>query len=292
MISLKIGVILSAFAFLMVGICLKAALFPLHTWLPGAYAYAPSIVTALLAGTATKVSAYLMLRLVIVFGPTFLYSNFPITQIIIYSSLLGILAGSALALAQTDAKKILAYSSVAHIGYVLLGIGLGGTLGLTGSLVHIFGHSLAKCAAFLAIAAAVMMIGSSELSHLKGLGKKMPWTMSAFVLSALSLIGIPLTAGFLGKWYLINAALNNGWWWIALSLVLAGALSVVYLWKIIEHLYFQTPEQEIEKVTDIPVVMLIPLWFLAGASIYFGIETSFNVGFSTEAARLILGIMN
>ena len=120
----------------------------------------------------------------------------------------------------------------------------------------------------------------------------MPWTMSAFVLSALSLIGIPLTAGFLGKWYLINAALNNGWWWIALSLVLAGALSVVYLWKIIEHLYFQTPEQEIEKVTDIPVVMLIPLWFLAGASIYFGIETSFNVGFSTEAARLILGIMN
>lgn len=281
--------VLAAFAFLTVGISLKAALFPLHAWLPGAYAYAPSAVTALLASTGTKVAVYLLLRLVFLFGPVFVYAELPLSEIIVMFALLGILAGSAAALFQTNIKRLLAYSSVAHIGYILLGIGLGGALGLTGGIVHMFNHALAKGAVFLAIGCVVLRVGSAELSDIQGMGRRMPWTMAAFVVAGLSLIGVPLTAGFVGKWYLVISALERGWWWVAAALVIAAALAVLYIWRVVDQAYFHNPEPDSAEVAEAPLSMLVPLWLLAGASMYFGIDTSVNAGIAARAAAAVLG---
>lgn len=283
--------ILVAFAFLTVGISLKAALFPLHWWLPGAYAYAPSAVTALLASTTTKVAIYLLLRLVFLFGPAFVYAELPMSEIIVSLALLGILAGSAAALFQNDIKRLLAYSSIAHVGYMLLGIGIGGALGLTGGIVHMFNHALAKSALFLAIGCVVLRVGSSGLSDIQGMGRRMPWTIAAFVVAGLSLIGVPLTAGFVGKWYLVLAALERGWWWVAATLLLSGALSVIYIWRVVEKAYFHDPKPGSAEAVEAPLSMLVPLWALAGASLYFGINTSINAGIAAQAAAAVLRIV-
>lgn len=288
--QLESRTVLAAFAFLTVGISLKAALFPLHTWLPGAYAYAPSAVTALLAATATKVAVYLLLRMVFLFGPDFIYDVLPLSEVIVTLALLGVLSGSAAALFQTDVKRLLAYSSVAHVGYMLLGIGLGGMLGLGGGIVHMFNHAMAKGAVFLAVGCIVLRVGSSELGALQGIGRRMPWTMAAFVIAGFSLIGVPLTAGFVGKWYLVLAAMERGWWWVAAALLIAGALSVLYLWRVVEQAYFHEPRPANADAAEAPLSMLVPLWVLAAASVYFGIDTTLNAGLASRAAAAVLGM--
>ena len=282
-------VVLAAFAFLVVGISLKAALFPLHVWLPGAYAYAPSVVTTILAATATKAAVYLLLRLVFLFGPGFLFTELPLNEMLVGLALLGVLIGSATALFQSDVKRLLAYSSVAHVGYMLLGVGLGNAAGLTGGISHMFNHALAKGAAFAAIGCVVLRLGSSELDRLRGIGRRMPWTMGAFAVGGLSLVGIPLTAGFLGKWYLVTGALERGWWWVAAALVVSASLAGLYMWRIFERAYLEEPDADSPALSEAPLSMLAPAWILAAASVYFGIETTFNVGIAARAAAAVLG---
>lgn len=281
--------VLAAFAFLTVGVSLKAALFPLHTWLPGAYAYAPSAVTTLLAATATKAAVYLLFRLVFLFGPEFLANELPLGDALVTFALLGVFAGSAVALLQSDVKRLLAYSSVAHVGYMLLGAGLGNAAGLTGGVAHMFNHALAKGATFAAIGCVVLRLGSSELERLRGMGQRMPWTMAAFLVGGISLVGMPLTAGFVGKWYLVVGAVERGWWWIAAALVTGASLAALYVWRVFERAYLEEPTADSATVTEAPLSMLAPVWVLAVASVYFGIETSFNIGVAAWAAAAILG---
>ena len=118
----------------------------------------------------------------------------------------------------------------------------------------------------------------------------MPWTMAAFVVASLSLIGIPLTAGFIGKWYLVISAFEQGWWWVLLSLLLAGSLSVIYLWRIIEKAYFSDSNPQPLTVKEPPLLMLVPLLMVAAASIYFGISTTFSAGIAAQGAAAILGV--
>ena len=141
----------AAFAFLTVGISLKLALFPLHLWLPNAYAFAPSIVTALLAGTATKVALYVLLRIFFtLFGGSFAFDALAVEVILIPLAIAAVFVGSAAAIFENDVKRILAYSSIAQIGYMVLGIAVATVLGLTGSIVHMFNHAVIKTALFLA----------------------------------------------------------------------------------------------------------------------------------------------
>ena len=135
--------VLAAFAFITVGVLIKLALFPFHVWLPNAYAYAPSVVSAFLAATATKVGAYMLLRFVFtVFGVHFAFETLPLTEVLLALSLVAVLAGSLVAVFQTDLKRLLAFSSVGQIGYLGVGIGLASVTGVTGALVHIFNHAL------------------------------------------------------------------------------------------------------------------------------------------------------
>ena len=279
-----------AFAFLTVGMLIKLAMFPMHMWLPNAYCYAPSLVTAFLAATATKVSIYVFLRFTFtVWGAEFVFEKLNLDIFLIPLSLIGIYVASLSAIYQTNIKRLLAYSSVAQIGYMMLGIGFVSITGLTGGIVHLFNHALMKAALFLAVGCAVLRLGSSDLADWKGIGRRMPVTMAAFVLAGLSLIGVPLTVGFISKWYLILAALEAGWWPVALLALLSSLLAVVYVWRVVEVAYFQKADDD-SNIKEAPLMMQISMWTLTGATLYFGIQTDLTVNVAQRAAGLLLGV--
>ncbi len=177
--------IYAAFAFVTIGVLIKLALFPLHIWLPNAYTYAPSAVSAFLAASATKVGAYVLLRFVFtLFGQEFSFERMPLMEILMPLSLAAILVGSGVAIFQNNLKRLFAYSSIGQIGYLALGISFASTSGLTGAIVHIFNHAMMKGGIFLALGCIMLRSGAVELSTLNGLGRRMPFTMAALILSA------------------------------------------------------------------------------------------------------------
>ena len=281
----------TAFAFIVVGICLKLALFPLHLWLPNAYAYAPSMVTAFLAGTATKVAVYLLIRMhYTVFGLEFSAATFPaINTLFLVLGLIGVFIASLVAIRQPNIKRLFAYSSVAQVGYMIIGMGIGSAVGLQATLLHLFNHALMKTALFLALGAVMMRFGSVHRDNFNGLGKQMPWTMGAIVIGGLSLIGVPLTVGFVSKWYLVLAAIEAGLWPVALLVVAGSLLAVYYVWDLVEAAYFGKPAADSAPKQEAPWTVLAPIWILALANIYFGIDTRLPVMVSSSAVQALLG---
>jgi multicomponent Na+:H+ antiporter subunit D len=283
--------VFTAFAFIIVGVCLKIALFPLHRWLPNAYAYAPSIVTAFLAATSTKVAIYLLIRFTFsIFDISFSFTHVPLQTIFLILGLLGIFAASTTAIFQKNVKLLFAYSSVAQIGYMIVGFSIGTTTGLMATLLHMFNHALMKSALFLALGAVMYRIGSVQMSQFHGLGRQMPFTMAAIVVGGLSLIGVPLTVGFVSKWYLVLAALENGWWPVAVLILLGSLLAIVYVWRIVEAAYFNEPPVGRESVEEAPLGFLIPVWILVSANIYFGIDTRLSVQAAQAASQSLFGV--
>jgi multicomponent Na+:H+ antiporter subunit D len=280
-----------AFTFLTVGITLKLALFPLHLWLPNAYTYAPSAVTVFIASTATKVAVYLLLRFFFtIFGVTFSFDVMQLDRILMPLALVAILTMSLVAIYQENVKRLLAYSSIAQIGYIVLGISLASVLGLTAGILHLFNHALMKGALFMSMGCVMYRVGSVRLERMGGLGRAMPWTMAAFVVGGLSLIGAPLTVGFISKWYLVQAALEQGMWPVAGVVLLGSLLALMYVWKVIEVAYFREVDPEL-GITEAPLSLLAPTWVLALSNVYFGIDASRTVGIATRAAELLLGVL-
>lgn len=279
----------TAFAFIVVGVSLKLALFPLHLWLPNAYTFAPSIVTVFIAATSTKVAIYVLARFIFtVFGADFAFGVMPTTWLLVPLAIIGLLSASAVAIGQNKIKRMLAYSSVAQIGYMVLGIGMATSAGLTAALLHVFNHALMKAALFMALGAVFYRFGSVYLDDMRGLGKRMPWTMGAFVAGGLSLIGVPLTVGFISKWHLILAAIELGWWPVVVAIVVGSLLAIVYIWRVVEVAYFQ--EGKSNERCEAPLSMLVPMWALVGANIWFGVDTRLTVGMAQHAAQLLMGV--
>ena len=212
----------AGFAFIVVGLGLKAAMFPLHQWLPNAYAYAPNFVTVFLSATATKVAFYALVRLLFsVFSPELDFQQMIFTWVLAPLAAIAAIACSFQAVFQTDIKRMLAYSSVAQVGYMLLGLSLATAAGLSAGLFHMMNHALMKGALFMAVAGVTLSLGSSQLKDFAGVARKAPWTMTAMAIAALSLVGVPLTAGFLSKVALFQAALINDWWWVVVVLAIS-----------------------------------------------------------------------
>lgn len=283
----------TAYVFFIVGVCLKLALFPLHLWLPNAYAHAPSIVTAFFAATSTKVAAYLLIRFTFsIFGVSFSFTTLPMEMVFLTLGLLGIFVASTVAIYQDNIKHVFAYSSVAQIGYMIVGFSMTTSAGLSAMLLHVFNHALMKGALFLALGAVMLRVGSTQLKDFQGLGRQMPLTMAAIVVGGLSLIGVPLTVGFVSKWYLVVAALEKGWWPVAGLVLLGSLLAVVYVWRIVETAYFKAPLAPIagkEQVKEAPMAFLLPVWMLVSANVYFGLDTRLSVEIATAAAQSLFG---
>ncbi|MEX1082119.1 MAG: monovalent cation/H+ antiporter subunit D family protein [Halofilum sp. (in: g-proteobacteria)] len=280
----------AAFAFLTVGIALKVAVFPLHLWLPNAYAYAPSAVSAFIAATATKVALYTLMRFAFtVFGPEYVYQELNFQVVLLPLSIIGLFVASIVAIFQTDAKRLLAYSSVAQIGYMTLGISLASATGVAAAILHLFNHALMKGALFLALGCVMYRLGTVRIDRMAGLAREMPWTMAAFVVGGLSLIGVPLTAGFVSKWYLVLAAVEQGYWPVVALIVIASLLAAIYVWRVVESAYLRPAPADRAAVTEAPLSLLVPTGVLAASNLYFGIETSLPVGAALRAAGQLLG---
>lgn len=289
--------VLAALAFLTVGISLKLALFPLHQWLPNAYTYAPSAVTAFLAATATKVSVYVLIRFYFsVFGESLIFNKLPLPDIMLWLSLIAMFIASAIAISQDNLKRLFAYSSVGQIGYITLGLSFGSVNGLTASIVHLVNHGIAKGAIFLLIGGIVATMTPRgaiptvlTFDRLAGLAKHMPLTCFGIVIAGLSLIGVPGTAGFISKWFLIVAALEQGQFWLVGAILLSSLLAVAYIWRFIEAAYFRPPPIAQDNCAEAPLSLLIPAWLLVGATLWFGLDTSFTVDSAMAAAQQLVG---
>jgi len=286
-----------AFGFIVVGLGLKLAMFPLHTWLPGAYAYAPSMVTIFLASTATKAALYLLLRFSFtIFDPNFEYVGAVLRYLLVGVGVIGMIFASLQAIFQTDVRRTLAFSSVAQVGYMLLGIGLATAAGLAAGYLHLLNHAIIKGGLFIALGAFWYRFGITRIEDFEGLSKTMPLTMGAFTVSALSLIGVPFTAGFVSKVNLATAAADKGWWWAVAVIVITSVLAIIYMGRILLSAYFGDAPQidgQAAKRNEAPMMMLVPMWILAIMSIAVGsniLSLGDNfVGAAEAAARLLLG---
>ncbi len=294
--------------FIFTGLGLKMALVPMHLWLPDAYEHAPSSVNSLIAPVMTKVAAYAMLRMLIsVFPPGFLSGTVPVADALLILGLIGIVFGSIAAAGQTDIRRMLAYSSISQLAFIAVGIGLGTPLALAAALLHIVNHAAMKATLFLAASSIRLRVGLQRTHNLAGLGPRMPLTMGAFAIGSVAMVGIPPTAGFFSKWYMVQAGVRAARDQEQLVVVaaivvavvlLSSLLTAVYLFKVLEQVYLrpakpepsahhdddhepsadavqrsteQTMRPVVERAREAPFDVWLPLVLLAAATIALGI---------------------
>ena len=271
-------VVQAAFVFFVVGISIKMALFPLHVWQPDAYTYAPSAVSVIIAAAMSKVSIYAFIRILFsVFTTDFIHIYVPITDVLSWIAAIAIIVGSVIAIMQTNLKRMLAYSSVSQIGYIVLGVALFSTQwGLYGALIHILNHAITKGCLFMVAGAIIYRTGLRSINDFEGLGKKMPYTCAAFTLAALSMIGVPPTVGFITKLCLVLASLEAVEYVYVAVILASTLLNLVYFWRVIERMYFVRKEGEGEnehaiKKEEAPVSMVVPALILGLLCVIVGI---------------------
>lgn len=232
------------FALLMTGLGVKAALVPLHGWLPVAMA-APAPLSALLHAVAVvKAGTFGIVRIVYdVYGVKFA-DELGVTGPLAILAAFTILYGSVRALSQDDLKRRLAYSTVSQVSYITLGVAVFGSLSTVGGVVHLVHQGIMKITLFFCAGNLAETLGIHKVSEMRGVGRRMPWTMAAFTLGALGMIGIPPTAGFISKWYLGMGGLEAGQGWVVAVLALSSLLNAAYFLPPLYAAWFQKPTGE------------------------------------------------
>ncbi|QOG13158.1 proton-conducting transporter membrane subunit [Arcobacter sp. FWKO B] len=264
------------FVILLIGVGVKAAIFPLHGWLPLAMA-APAPVSALLHAVAVvKAGAFGIVRIVYeVYGIDFAYSLGLLTVLMIVA-VVTIVYGSIKALLQIELKKVLAYSTVSQVSYILLGVSLFGPIGTVGGLVHLVHQGIMKITLFFCAGAFAKTYGIKEVSQMNGLGKKMPLVSFSFTIASLGMIGIPPIAGFVTKWYLALSAVENNLWFILVVIGISALLNAAYFLPILYRIWFLEPENEKQKIVptkyfESRAFLVIPALLTALISLLLGI---------------------
>jgi len=257
-------------AFLVIGFGTKAGIAPFHPWLPDAHAEAPTPVSVLLSGVMIKMAVYALARTASIFYPAW-------PQVTIFLVALGtvtMLLGIILALTQNDLKRLLAYSSVSQMGYVLAGIGLGTYLGCYGGLFHLLNHAVYKSLLFMCVGAVMYATGARRISELGGLASRMPITSACFFLGALSLAGFPPLNGFWSKLTLYLAFAHAGLWWAAVIAILTSVLTTVVMVRAGVKVFWGNRLSGYEVTAtprEIPVRMSVPMVVLAGTCVLLGV---------------------
>jgi multicomponent Na+:H+ antiporter subunit D len=272
--------VLGAFMICMVGVWLKMAFFPLHAWLPNAYTFAPSASSSLIAPLVTKVMIYVMIRFILtVFTPEFAFNTLAVSDSIVWLAVIAIVMGAIFALAQRDLKKMLTYIIVAEVGYMVGGAWLGNRAGMTGAILHIMNDALMTLCVFLVVGNIVYKVKGYAFDDLKGLFAKMPFTMGAFVIGALCIIGVPPTCGFFSKWYLISGAIQAGHYGFMVALIFSSLVNVILFFRVFEIGYYEPfsdhhgHDHPAEPMAEAPLTMLVPLYVVAAGLILVGLYT-------------------
>ncbi|MFO7951835.1 MAG: monovalent cation/H+ antiporter subunit D family protein [Bacillota bacterium] len=276
-----------AFICFIVGFGVKAAIMPLHAWLPAAMV-APTPVSALLHAVAVVKSG--------VFGIVrIMYSVFGITALIglqmgfFVAGLVSItiIVASIIALQQDVLKRRLAFSTISQLGYITLGAGLFNIIGLTGGLLHIINHALLKITLFFCAGAIITVTGKKNISELNGLGKRMPLTMIAFTIASIGMIGIPPVNGFISKWYLIQGSLESGAPIFVAVLIGSALLNAAYFLPIVIAAFFKKGEFDSVKGTEAPLSMLIPILVLVAGCLVIGANLQLTVPYFHNIAEYL-----
>jgi multicomponent Na+:H+ antiporter subunit D len=298
----------TALSFFTVGFGVKSALFPLHLWLPDAHSSAPSPSSAVLSSLVVKVYIVAFLKiLLIAFGLDIFHETF-IRHLILVLSIIAMLAGSFFAFVQIELKRRLAYSTVAQVGYIFLGIGLGTPWGLAAGMLHIVVHAFMKTCLFLTAGAFYYQTGIKKVNQFSGMGYKMPITMGAFTIAAFSMVGIPLFGGFISKYGLALGSLEADLPLIILVIIISGLLNATYYFPIIGQAYFSqdgeehghghgssnhdadsdTHESKKFQRDQVPLSMLVPIVILALGIVYLGIFPSLVLEFINKTVTALL----
>ena len=286
-----------------IGFGVKAGIFPVHVWLPDAHPVAPSPASALLSAVMIKAGAYGIIRTIYAIYGSALLIPILSSKILIVISLVTIILGSGVALLQKEIKRLLAYSSISQIGYVVLGASMFSSLGLTGGIFHILSHALTKGTLFLCAGAFIYCAGKREIKELKGIGHEMPLTMICFTIAASSMIGFPPLTGFLSKWFLARGALEAftegvfGLSWsllIIFSLLISSILNAMYYGPIVINAWFgyshQNPVTHKIKRNDPKMTMLLPIALLSIGIILFGLFPKYPLLLIREVTKFYLGV--
>jgi len=248
----------------------KNALMPMHSWLPAAMV-APTPVSALLHAVAVvKTGVFCTLRVFLfVFGATAM-CEIGADQLALVAASVTIVVGSLLALGQDNLKARLAFSTVSQLSYIILGAALLNPDGVLGGIAHITFHAVSKITLFLCAGSIYVSTRKTEISQLSGIAKRMPWTMAAFALASLSVVGIPPTSGFVSKWYLALGTIENGNLILLAVLLVSSLLNAAYLGPVVFKAYFERESEPTEEVREVPW-MVVPLVICAAASLLLGI---------------------
>jgi len=274
--------VLGAFIICLVGVWVKMAFFPLHAWLPNAYTHGPSAASSLIAPLVTKVMIYVMIRLIFtVFTPEFAFNILAVSKPIVWLAVAAIFMGAILALAERNLKKMLTYIIVAEVGYMVGGAWLGNRAGMTGAILHIVNDALMTLCAFLVVSNIAYKLKGYAFDDLKGLVRKMPFTMGALVIAALSIIGVPPTCGFFSKWFLISGAIQAGQYAFMVALLFSSLVNVVLFFRVIEICFYEPFSNDHghghghhpEPMAEAPLTMLVPLFIVAAGLILVGLYT-------------------
>ncbi len=273
--------ILALFSTLVVGFGVKSAIVPLHTWLPDAHPEAPSPISALLSGIVIETGLYALTRvLFIVFEPGLF--KLPMA----FLAVLTMTLANVMALLQSDIKRLLAYSSIAQIGYMLVGLAAGTAYGVMGLFLHVFNHSMMKGMAFLASGSIVHEADTRDIGSLRGVGKMMPMTSISLFIALLGLGGVPGTNGFISKYHLFSAAFGSGLAWLGIMGVLNSALSMAYYIRVMQVLLGSPGEGF--RVHEAPVLMVTVTLVMAAIIVFLGVWPAPIIGFATRASEALV----
>lgn len=288
------GLIMAAVFFMVIGFGAKAGMFPLHAWLPVAHPVAPAPASAVLSGIIVKSGVLAIIRTVFyIVGAENLRGSF-VQTVWMTLSLLTIVMGSMCALSEKQLKKRLAYSTVSQVSYILFGLSTLHPLGVLGALLHVIFHSVAKNLLFMGAGSIIHQSGKTEVTELRGIGRRMPITLGCFAFASLSLVGIPPFSGFFSKWYLAVGSLSTkiaGYGWIGPAILLLSALLTAgYLFPVVVQGFLPGEDYEKEAFESCEAgwSMTVPMIILAILTLVLGVCSSELIGFLSALAELIV----
>lgn len=279
--------VLTGLIFLLLGLAIKAAMVPLHGWLPDAYSHAPDAVVPLLASLVTKVSLYAITRITFwVLGASTLAYEFPLLLLLSLGGAVGAVVGAFLALIQQDLRRMFAYGGISHVGLIVIGITVGNQTGFSGGVFYLVNDAVMQATLFIITGIVTYRCGARELNEMRGLWIQMPVTSAALIITALSMVGIPPTGGFFGKWYMVLGALEAKNYVAVTAILLTTLLTLAYFVRIIERMFVETASdsQATRRIPEGPTEMRFSMGALATSIILLGLFSDLVVGMILRSA--------
>ena len=295
--TLGVGSQWAVWALLLVGFGVKAAMMPLHTWAPDAYEISPAPFTAFFSGALSKLGVYGLVILLFVLGGPQVWGSLgrlwqqPITHYTVaWIGAITAFVATLIAVVQEDAKRLLAYSSVGQIGYILLGLGIASTLGVAGALYQALNHAIFKGLLFLAVGAVFYRTGTHRMDELGGLIKRMPYTFVATLLGIISLAGIPPLSGFPAKWILYEALIEKHMVGLVLVAMIASTAAFLYAYRLINTIFLGPLPEHLENVSEVPWSMRLPMFVLMAFTLWFGVHPQSALRVISAAMTALPGV--